>query len=209
MAKAKKKAPQRKPGAAKTPLKKTGLNISAELEKPRNIIIFFGIVFVALMLLYKPIVFEGLDVQGSDVVSNIGNNKQILEFEKETGKNALWNPYMFDRLADLVPAAGRGGCLFVGALLGIERPGQHDGRHRIYSHPPHARPDCGGTLFQTPGADVDALGTPDFPDALQTTQFTIHVFVHLSPGVADPHPALPDHFLHPTSPAVCGHCSLL
>lgn len=67
----------------------------ANLERPRNQFIFFIILLFSIVLFYKPLSFDGLEVTGSDVVSGIGKTHQIKEYEKETGKRPLWNPYMF------------------------------------------------------------------------------------------------------------------
>ena len=66
-----------------------------QLEHPRATWIGLGILFAIVLFLYSPIAFQGMDVQGSDVVSGIGNTKQIKTYEAETGIRPLWNPYMF------------------------------------------------------------------------------------------------------------------
>jgi len=65
------------------------------LERPRNIIIFFAVLFFFIALFYKPLAFDGLEVSGTDVVSAIGKAHQLKEYEKRTGEQPLWNPYMF------------------------------------------------------------------------------------------------------------------
>ena len=72
-----------------------GLNLIEILEQPRNIIIFFILLFFFIAFFYKPLAFDGLEVTGSDVISNYGKIHQLKEFEKRTGKLPLWNPYMF------------------------------------------------------------------------------------------------------------------
>jgi len=59
-----------------------------------TIFLLFG-VLLTLMVLYKPMVFEGLDVTGSDEVSGIGTTHQVNEFTETTGERALWNPFVF------------------------------------------------------------------------------------------------------------------
>ena len=71
------------------------LNLIEILEQPRNIIIFFILLFFFIAFFYKPLAFDGLEVTGSDVISNYGKIHQLKEFEKRTGKLPLWNPYMF------------------------------------------------------------------------------------------------------------------
>lgn len=66
-----------------------------QLNRPGVALAFFGLVFLFLLWLYKPIVFDGMDVEGSDVISDIGNMKQILDYKQKTGHYPLWNPYMF------------------------------------------------------------------------------------------------------------------
>ena len=95
MAKTKKKSPTKVQQKTKAVPESSKFNLFDELDKPKNIIIIFGLLFIALVFFYKPITIDGLDVQGSDVISNIGNTKQIKTFQEETGERALWNPYMF------------------------------------------------------------------------------------------------------------------
>ncbi len=95
MAKSKKKQRKAKPSPQVAKKQTETTTFIDQLEKPRNIVIFFVLLFIFLIFFYKPIVLEGLDVTGSDFISSIGNNKQIKEFQEETGKRPLWNPYMF------------------------------------------------------------------------------------------------------------------
>lgn len=95
MAKSKKKSPKKVPSISALQRESAGSNILEVLNKPAAALIFFGILFIFLIWFYKPIVLDGLDVEGGDVISNIGNTKQINEFQKETGEHALWNPFMF------------------------------------------------------------------------------------------------------------------
>lgn len=95
MAKSKKKVPKRTSSASKILKESPGVDLLQVLENPRNVMIFFGLLLIALVIIYKPIVFDGLDVQGSDVVSGIGNTKQVKQYEAETGERALWSPFMF------------------------------------------------------------------------------------------------------------------
>jgi hypothetical protein len=57
--------------------------------------LFLGLVFLLIIALYKPIVFDGLDSSGSDVIANIGNTHALKQFEKQTGERSLWNPNIF------------------------------------------------------------------------------------------------------------------
>lgn len=67
----------------------------AWLNSPKiTIALLFGIL-ISLIFLYKPLVFEGKQVAGGDEVSGIGTVHQINQYYQETGKKALWNPYVF------------------------------------------------------------------------------------------------------------------
>ncbi len=94
MAKSKKK-PATKPAPARPSSKKKTIDVLKSLNENRTGYIFLGVILVLLIILYKPLVFDGLTVNGVDVVSNIGNTKQIGTFKEETGQRALWNPYIF------------------------------------------------------------------------------------------------------------------
>lgn len=94
MAKAKRKSPKPAPGPQSAP-KTSRTNLLDSLNRPLSAYIFFGLLFLFLLFLYKPVVFDGLDVEGSDVISGIGNTHQIKVYEEQTGHKPLWNPYMF------------------------------------------------------------------------------------------------------------------
>jgi len=64
-------------------------------EHPKFIIGYFILLFIILIILYKPIVFEGLEPNGGDYVSNIGITKQIKTWQEKISHLPLWNPYMF------------------------------------------------------------------------------------------------------------------
>ncbi|MEL6822344.1 MAG: hypothetical protein AAFP70_11325, partial [Calditrichota bacterium] len=70
-------------------------SIADMLEQPKIQLVLFGLLFLFLLFLYRPIVFGGMEGNGGDVLSNIGNTKQIKQIEAETGIKPLWNPYMF------------------------------------------------------------------------------------------------------------------
>ena len=53
------------------------------------------VLFLVLAIYFAPMLFEGLSPTGADVIGGIGKVHQIKEFEKVTGKQALWNPYVF------------------------------------------------------------------------------------------------------------------
>lgn len=96
MAKSRKKtAQQSKSKSAEILQGKSTGTLSETLNENRTALIFFGVVFLAIIILYKPIVFDGLDSSGSDVISNIGNTKTAKDFEKQLGERSLWNPNMF------------------------------------------------------------------------------------------------------------------
>lgn len=66
-----------------------------QLNHPGAAAAFLGVVFLFLLWLYKPIVFDGMDVEGSDLISGIGDTRQIKLYQQETGQQPLWNPFMF------------------------------------------------------------------------------------------------------------------
>ncbi|MFZ0390908.1 MAG: YfhO family protein [Calditrichia bacterium] len=71
------------------------LNLNRILEKPVSAVLFFLLLFVIMAFLYQPMVFEGKEPGGSDIVSGVGKTHQMKLQEKETGKRPLWNSYMF------------------------------------------------------------------------------------------------------------------
>ncbi len=92
MASKKKKSKQKK---IETTAKTNEFSVLEKLEQPKYIVGFFVLLFCLMVFLYQPLVFEGKEPSGSDIVSGIGRMHQLKEFEKETGEKALWNPYMF------------------------------------------------------------------------------------------------------------------
>ena len=80
--------PQQKPGGVST-------DWSGQLEFRRSILIFFGGLFLFLILFYKPLALDGMDTGGSDIVSGLGKVHQIKLYQEKTGRRALWNPAMF------------------------------------------------------------------------------------------------------------------
>ncbi|HFE65314.1 MAG TPA: hypothetical protein ENK14_13010 [Caldithrix sp.] len=71
------------------------LSLLEKLEQPRAILGFFILLFVLLAILYKPLVFEGKDPSGSDIVTGIGKTHQMKMWQQKTGHYPLWNPAMF------------------------------------------------------------------------------------------------------------------
>ena len=55
----------------------------------------FIIILVALLIFYKPYVFDKLEPVGGDRMASIGNSHQIHEYSQESGDRALWNPNIF------------------------------------------------------------------------------------------------------------------
>ena len=94
MAKAKRKSPKPAPPpqGASQPSRSQLLD---KLNHPNSAYSFFGLLFLFLIFLYKPVVIDGLGVEGSDVISGIGNTHQMKVYEEQTGHKPLWNPYMF------------------------------------------------------------------------------------------------------------------
>jgi hypothetical protein len=58
-------------------------------------IIFLVAIAILLSILLKPMLIDGLSPQGVDVVGSLGATHQTVEYYKETGEHALWNPYLF------------------------------------------------------------------------------------------------------------------
>lgn len=65
------------------------------LEKPTYILGFFIVLFIILVVLYKPLVLQGEEPAGSDIISGIGKTHQMSLWEQKTGHYPLWNPAMF------------------------------------------------------------------------------------------------------------------
>jgi hypothetical protein len=57
--------------------------------------LFIFLVMILLIILLKPMVVDKLTPYGVDVIGSAGQSHQIAEYRKETGKTALWNPYIF------------------------------------------------------------------------------------------------------------------
>jgi len=62
---------------------------------PTKNTIAFLIIFIALLIFYSPIVFEGLDPGGVDTMSGIGKRNVVREYTEKTGDPYLWNPNIF------------------------------------------------------------------------------------------------------------------
>ena len=58
-------------------------------------IILFALLFISLMIFYKPMSIDGLDPGGADKLASIGQTHQYVEFRDKTGEDALWNPNIF------------------------------------------------------------------------------------------------------------------
>lgn len=58
-------------------------------------ILFPILLTILLVILFKPLVIDGLSPHGVDVVGSIGHSHQFKEYENETNERALWNPYIF------------------------------------------------------------------------------------------------------------------
>ncbi|NOX37392.1 MAG: YfhO family protein [Calditrichaeota bacterium] len=95
MAKIKKKKPKKSPSGGASPRLQSATSFLDQLEQPRSILIFFVALLVFLTVFYKPLAIDGLEVTGTDLVSGIGKRHQIIQFQKQTGEWALWNPYIF------------------------------------------------------------------------------------------------------------------
>jgi hypothetical protein len=58
-------------------------------------VILFSAVLIFLVILLKPMVFDGMRTGGVDVVGALGANHQYQKFENETGESVLWNKNVF------------------------------------------------------------------------------------------------------------------
>jgi hypothetical protein len=65
------------------------------LSKRYQDTIYILLLLILLILLLKPLVLDRLSPQGVDVIGTKGQTHQIIQYREETGKTALWNPYMF------------------------------------------------------------------------------------------------------------------
>ena len=67
---------------------------------PNRALIFAGLlIFLILMIFYKPFVFDKLEPTGGDRIASIGETHQTTEYQKQTGKRVLWNPNIFGGVA--------------------------------------------------------------------------------------------------------------
>ncbi len=62
---------------------------------PTKNIIAFGIILLAILIFYSPIVFEGLEPGGVDTMAGIGKKNAVREYTEKTGEQYLWNPNVF------------------------------------------------------------------------------------------------------------------
>lgn len=53
------------------------------------------ILILILVVFYKPYVIDRLEPAGGDRIASIAQSKQILDWQKQTGERALWNPAIF------------------------------------------------------------------------------------------------------------------
>ncbi len=64
-------------------------------NQPSFILGYFILLFLVIVFLYKPIILDGMEPNGSDFISNIGVTHQLVQWEENTGHFPLWNPYQF------------------------------------------------------------------------------------------------------------------
>lgn len=89
MAKKSKRTKRAEPSQKK--ITKNSINISHRKQD----YIFLAIITVLLIYLLKPMVIDGLSPQGVDVVAAKGKSHQFVQWNKESGEKALWNPAIF------------------------------------------------------------------------------------------------------------------
>ncbi|KAA3610154.1 MAG: hypothetical protein D8M58_07015 [Calditrichaeota bacterium] len=75
--------------------KKTVETKSINLSDRKQDYIFLVILTAILVFILKPMVIDGLSPQGVDVLASIGTNHKVLDWTKESGDKALWNPNVF------------------------------------------------------------------------------------------------------------------
>ncbi len=65
-----------------------------------------ALIFIILFIYWGvPLLIDGKSPIGSDVIGGIGKVHQIIEYEKETGEQALWNPYVFSGMPQYPPSS--------------------------------------------------------------------------------------------------------
>lgn len=64
------------------------------LDYQKNLITL-GVVFILLLIIFSPMVFQGLRPGGVDVIGSRGKTHQKKEFAKETGETVYWNSPVF------------------------------------------------------------------------------------------------------------------
>lgn len=90
----KKQSKEKRPAPVQASIGKT-FNVIEYSERPVFILGFFVLLFLLLLILYQSLVFQGMEVGGSDAVSNVARTKQLQDWEKKIGHYPLWDPYMF------------------------------------------------------------------------------------------------------------------
>ena len=61
----------------------------------KDISIAIGVGIIAIIFYFKPIFFEGKNLQQHDVIQSYGANQEVREFRGRTGEEALWSNSMF------------------------------------------------------------------------------------------------------------------
>ncbi len=67
-------------------------------DKIENGYLYFfliAVLFITLIIFYKPIAIDGLDPAGADKLAGIGKMHQVREYRDRTGEPILWNPNIF------------------------------------------------------------------------------------------------------------------
>ena len=65
------------------------------LSRPTGALVTATIVFLTLVVFYRPLVFQQLEPAGGDRLASIGLGHQIKEYTQKTGETVLWNPHIF------------------------------------------------------------------------------------------------------------------
>lgn len=65
------------------------------ISKRTGIYLSIILLTIILLIFFKPYVFDNLVPYGADIISAIGQNHMIQQYENQFGKRALWNPNIF------------------------------------------------------------------------------------------------------------------
>ena len=70
-------------------------NIFANLKSWQQILIGIFVILIVTLFSLSDLVFNDMTPAGGDVISSKGKTNMLLEYEKKTGEESLWNPAIF------------------------------------------------------------------------------------------------------------------